>query len=416
MGKKPIRRLEYGGLAMLDIISVTFAISFTISLIGLFSLYYLKKLNPQSRIKKYFLINSGKSSTAAILLGGLPLAAAMILTIVLSSRLLTNFEISPQQLDILYRGLFASTILVFYGYLDDRFELRPIAKLAFQTITVLSFTLSTTALMTASHYSNIVFLLYCITGMALINGNNLLDGLDTLAIKTNITSFFAFAIMGYQIQSPLILSLSLAGIGVLCAFYFFNRNPAKVYLGEIGGTFFGFSYLILMGLYQHHQLHVTNTINLFFYAALPITLPVMELFVSFLRRILNNKSPFAGDRLHMHYIFTNNYKFSTAKATNIYALLNIAIISMSMWMYSFFSISASSIVAIAAVLWLGINHYVCHDFWTVSMNLQSPLRSIFNTIRKNNITLIDVNNVEEFEFKVIIDSGEQQSDDQKKAA
>lgn len=399
---------------MLTASTSIFLISFIFSAIGLLSLYSLKYLSADNFLKKYFFVSSGKSATAAILLGGLPLAAGMMVSILIVNEAYDILVPSPQQLSILYRGIFASAILVIYGYLDDKFEIRPIAKLIFQTLTVLSFTITTTALLTGSHYSNIVFLLYSITGMALINGNNLLDGLDTLAIKTNIVSFLAFAFMGYHIGSSLITGIALSGVGALGAFYMFNKSPAKVYLGEIGGTFLGFCYLILMALYQHHEIYSTNTIKLFFTAALPITLPIMELFISFSRRILNNKSPFKGDRLHLHYILTNNLNFTVSAATSLYGAINLIIVAAAVNAYYFLGTHIAIITSIAIVSWLAINHFTCKSFWNLAVDIRSPLRTMFNSIRKNNITLIDVAEVDRFEFQVI-DTGKQVSEEKKAA-
>lgn len=387
--------------------------SFFIALFGLWGLNSLRELRSDNVLKKYLFVSSGKSLTDAILLGGLPIALAVGLSIFVVDFYFDILQISFIQKNILIRGLISAAVLVSYGYLDDKYELRPVAKLVFQSLTILMFTLSTTALLTSSHYSNIVFFLYSVAGMALINGNNLLDGLDTLAIKTNIISLGGFAFMGYYTQSPLVMTLAFSGIGALCAFYFFNKSPAKIYLGEIGGTFLGFTYLIMMALYQHHQIHTTNTVKLLFYSALPVTLPIMELFISFSRRVFNNKSPFKGDRLHLHYILTQNHDLSIPMATNVYALFNLIAVTASLTAYYYFQTSISLIIASAFIFWTAINHFICHNYWTVSLDLSSPLHTIFNKIRKKDVTLIDVSSVDTFEFKLVNKTEENKSDKEK---
>jgi UDP-N-acetylmuramyl pentapeptide phosphotransferase/UDP-N-acetylglucosamine-1-phosphate transferase len=401
---------------MLAFIGTVLTVSFLLSFIGLYGLHKLRSAQPTNFLKKYLYVSSGKSSTDAILLGGLPIALAIVVTTYATNHYFNIFDLSLAQKNILFRGMISATVLICYGHLDDKYELRPIAKLFFQVITVLMFTLTTTALLTRSQYSNIVFFLYSVTGMALINGNNLLDGLDTMAIKTNIAILSGYAFMGYYTQTPLVTTFSLSGIAALSAFYLFNKTPAKIYLGEIGGTFLGFSYLILMTLFQQNQVQKTNTIKLFFIAALPAVLPIMELFVSFSRRVMNNKSPFKADRLHMHYILTDNYKFSVSKATNIYSMINIAIISASLSAYFMFHIPIAAIITMSIAMWIGTNHFICRNYWSVSLDLSSPLHTVFNKMRKKDITLINVSDVDTFEFTLIHSDQDSVEENDKKAA
>jgi UDP-GlcNAc:undecaprenyl-phosphate GlcNAc-1-phosphate transferase len=129
------------------------------------------------------------------------------------------------------------------------------------------------------------------------NAFNLFDGLDGLAGGCLVISIGAIALLALLAGDGSIAIVSIAMIGGVIGFLRFNSHPAVTFMGDAGSQFLGFSagYLAL--------LLVTN-VN----PALNIGLPLLVLGVPLLdtisvavRRILQGRSPFQGDRQHLHH-------------------------------------------------------------------------------------------------------------------
>lgn len=82
----------------------------------------------------------------------------------------------------------------------------------------------------------IVFILFVILGT--VNAVNLTDGLDGLATSITIVVSIFFALAGH-IFSQSTAYFSLAVLGGCIGFLFFNKYPAKVFMGDTGSLFLG---------------------------------------------------------------------------------------------------------------------------------------------------------------------------------
>ena len=83
----------------------------------------------------------------------------------------------------------------------------------------------------------IVFILFVVTGT--VNAVNLTDGLDGLASSiTAVVSLF-FAVVGMIFADNSSVYFSLALLGGMIGFLFFNKYPAKVFMGDTGSLFLG---------------------------------------------------------------------------------------------------------------------------------------------------------------------------------
>ena len=83
----------------------------------------------------------------------------------------------------------------------------------------------------------IVFIMFVVCGT--VNAVNLTDGLDGLAssITVVVALFFAIAATLFSEHSTALFALSIAG-GCI-GFLFFNKYPAKVFMGDTGSLFLG---------------------------------------------------------------------------------------------------------------------------------------------------------------------------------
>ena len=97
----------------------------------------------------------------------------------------------------------------------------------------------------------ILFMVFWLVGFS--NAVNLTDGLDGLVAGTGAIAFAAFGVIAY-VQDQTDLSIfSFAVAGALLGFLIFNKNPAKVFMGDTGSLALGGS-LGIVSILTHQEL------------------------------------------------------------------------------------------------------------------------------------------------------------------
>ena len=86
-------------------------------------------------------------------------------------------------------------------------------------------------------YLYIIFLVFWQTGFS--NAVNLTDGLDGLATSVTIITTSTFALLAYKENNFPVLVFCLTIVGALVGFLLFNRNPAKIFMGDTGSLALG---------------------------------------------------------------------------------------------------------------------------------------------------------------------------------
>jgi UDP-GlcNAc:undecaprenyl-phosphate GlcNAc-1-phosphate transferase len=123
-----------------------------------------------------------------------------------------------------------------------------------------------------------------------INGVNLIDGLDMLAAGVVAVAAVAFAVILHGTARELAIALAASLLG----FLFYNRPPARVYLGDGGSYLLGTALVVLLagswgkGVPEHVG---TAALAL-------VAIPVGEVAFAVVRRIRSHRSLMAGDRGH----------------------------------------------------------------------------------------------------------------------
>lgn len=246
------------------------------------------------------------------LLGGLSIIAGFFLSTLIVSLILGRFSdyYPPRITSLLFQILPGAVIIIVTAFLDDRFNLPPLPRLGIQFIAAgaavalgvrITFISSSVRLFGAQTFglgwTSIPITLLWIVGMT--NAMNWIDGLDGLAAGISSiasgTVLILATLQGRPQLSVAILSAALAGgcLGLLP----FNKNPAKIFMGDTGAMFLGYvlSIISIQGLFKFYA-----AIS-FFVPVLILALPILDTFAAILRRLVEGKSPFAADRSHIHH-------------------------------------------------------------------------------------------------------------------
>lgn len=76
-----------------------------------------------------------------------------------------------------------------------------------------------------------------ITGFS--NAVNLTDGLDGLATGLSITAYSAYFALALHVQNMAVALVCLIVVGALLGFLYYNKKPAKIFMGDVGSLALG---------------------------------------------------------------------------------------------------------------------------------------------------------------------------------
>lgn len=145
--------------------------------------------------------------------------------------------------------LFGSLFMFATGLMDDLISLRPATKLLCQLVAV-SFFVYLGGIFPLTKIPFLDLLLTYFWFVGIINAVNMLDNMDGLAAGVVIISTSIIVILAWQVSDMrgkdiLAIPLGLILIGALIGFLFYNKPPAKIFMGDSGSLFIGY---VLAGL------------------------------------------------------------------------------------------------------------------------------------------------------------------------
>ncbi|AEX85749.1 glycosyl transferase [Marinitoga sp. 1135] len=231
--------------------------------------------------------------------------------------------------------VFFSSLLMFLGLIDDIKDVSPKIRLLVEFVIIIA-----TLIPFYSTIGIIYFFLLIILGVALINAVNMIDGMDGICGGNTLFVILFLSIISKQYDYIFI-------VAAIAGFLIFNFYPAKIFLGDAGSYFLAYTIFYLMVIMTNNHgfggFAISVIVSALFYT---------DLFFSFLRRILNHRSPFSGDRDHIYDKIKKRYKISvktTAIITYVFSFL-FGIIGIISWDYPYLGVS----LAFLEYLFLGI--------------------------------------------------------------
>ena len=199
--------------------------------------------------------------------------------------------------------LLAFLVLLFFGIWDDRSNLHYRIKFIGQFIAVLIVVFGADVVVRnmpflespLPDYIAIPFTLFALVGIT--NAINLSDGLDGLAGGTTLLTFCMIGFIGFQSGSYELVMLCMVVAGAIMGFLRHNTYPARIFMGDTGSQFLGFSAGVLVVV-------LSQKVNVAMSPVIPLLLlglPILDTFAVMAQRIYEKRSPFTADKNHIHH-------------------------------------------------------------------------------------------------------------------
>ena len=262
-------------------------------------------------------------------LGGLAIFIAFLFTVIVLA-----------DIDRTTRGILLGAIMiVILGVMDDIMTLKALPKFLVQIAAagvavyhgcVIQF-ISNPNIFSPQDYLNLGWLSIPVTIIwivAITNAVNFIDGLDGLAVGVSAISTASLLIIALMVEELNIAIILAALLGSCLGFIPYNKNPAKIFMGDTGATFLGFilATLSVQGLFKLYA------IISFAVPFLILGIPIFDICFAFLRRIAKGQNPMKADRGHVHHRLIDmgfNQKQAVAISYMLTAILGLAAVLLT---------------------------------------------------------------------------------------
>lgn len=170
--------------------------------------------------------------------------------------------------------------------------------IAITTVYLLSVNISTEVKFPFNYVVDLGLLYYPVAVLAIVsysNAINITDGLDGLVTVPIILASSCLAIISFYITGDHEINTTcLALIGACLGFLFFNTNPAKIFMGDVGSLSIG-SMFAVMSIITKHEFVFIVVSGLFIMEAFSVVIQV------FYFKVTKGKRVFRMAPIHHHF-------------------------------------------------------------------------------------------------------------------
>ena len=199
-----------------------------------------------------------------------------------------------------------ATLIFLVGVYDDFHGMRASTKLAYELIATsmlyaCGFRIEVVSMPFIGSFDFPALLSFPLTAVWVIgitNAFNLIDGIDGLAAGASGFAMLSIFVFSITQGNPDVTVLSILLLGGALGFLRYNFNPATIFMGDSGSLFLGFMAAALaMASAQKSPTLIAIAIPLVTFG-----LPLAEVGLSIVRRILSGEPIFQSDRRHIHHM------------------------------------------------------------------------------------------------------------------
>mgnify|MGYP003342217039 FL=1 len=259
-------------------------------------------------------------------------------------------------------------ILFFVGVKDDIIGTSPIKKLIAHVLVGLMLVQIGGIRITSLHgifgievipeWASIFLSLF--TYVVVVNGFNLIDGVDGLAAGVGFISSSAMGTWFIFANDYVLACLAFSLAGSLIGFLIFNFSPAKIFMGDSGSLTIGLLLCILsIKLIEYPPSQLNGNILYLskpVFAIAAIFYPLADTLRIFTIRAFSGQSPFSADKNHLHHrILACGFSHvKTAILIYIFSVAAILISLISFPLYNFPGVSLIILIAYALLCTLAL--------------------------------------------------------------
>ncbi len=210
--------------------------------------------------------------------------------------------------------LITSSIILFaLGLKDDMFGVSPGTKFLLQLVVAIMVVVAgefrLTSFYGVFYMWDVDWIWGCLFTIIVVifvnNAFNLIDGVDGLAATLGMIATLSFGIFFAIANAYPYAFIAFAMLGSILGFLMFNYPPAKIFMGDTGSLIIGLVCVVLAIKFIELN-KIGSKPEPYFYSAPSIAVavlivPIFDSLRIFLIRIIHKKSPFKGDRNHVHH-------------------------------------------------------------------------------------------------------------------
>ena len=219
------------------------------------------------------------------LMGGIAIYAAATLTLVL-------FFFA----DVPWSIWLGATIMFVTGLVDDLKTIKPGGKLVAQVVSAGLLLLGGYSFGEGLPFWVVVPLTFFWT-IGITNAINLLDNMDGLAAGISSIAALALAMLSFFSGNTATLTLSLVIVGVTAGFLVFNFKPARIFMGDSGSMFLGYTIAALAIMIQSDA-QAPGRFSAYLMSAMVMAIPIFDTTLVTIVRTLAGRSISQGGRDH----------------------------------------------------------------------------------------------------------------------
>jgi UDP-N-acetylmuramyl pentapeptide phosphotransferase/UDP-N-acetylglucosamine-1-phosphate transferase len=287
-------------------------------------------------------------------LGGLGIFFAYIIV--------ASFFIQPETFNTWHYLASASLLLFLIGIMDDLISLSPKKKFLAQFFPSLLMVTFADVRLGNLHglfgiyeLPYIISVVFSIIGCVFVtNAFNLIDGVDGLAGSVAVLTMFTLGVCLAWMRQPSMACVGFSMMGAAAGFLRYNISPARIFMGDTGSLIIGFTTSILSILFINTynpdssfasalNLSEEHPASILVIAFAIVSVPVLDCFRVFFRRITKGRSPFSADRTHIHHYLLD------LGLTSRQTVLAIVVINAILIAVSFLTLYIKSTIALGCV-------------------------------------------------------------------
>jgi UDP-GlcNAc:undecaprenyl-phosphate GlcNAc-1-phosphate transferase len=277
---------------------------------------------------------------------------------------------------LVWKLLPAALIIFATGLIDDVTGLKPWQKLLGESIAAIivcfaGVRIEGIAYNDINNFLGVPLTIIWLVGCA--NAFNLIDGLDGLASGLGLLATLTALVAALLHGDTGLVTATAPLAGALLAFLLFNSNPASIFLGDCGSLSVGF----MLGCFGVIWSQKSATVLGITAPLMALSIPLLDMAISIVRRFLRRQPIFGADRGHIHHRLLDRGLSPRRVAILLYSASALGACFSLLQSTTRDPFGALIIPLFCVAVWIGVQYLRYHEFDIVARLVRNNgIRSI----------------------------------------